>query len=134
MKLRNLRRSERLRRALKPRQQPTNAVSLDRHPPELVEKIASFLPLADLCNLRFVNRRTNYSTAQLFVRKHFCEIVVEFTYDGLQRLDDIARLHGLSGNVVFGSRVRRITFKQGVWSEYEEWAWREALSTTKTRK
>ncbi|KAE9971511.1 hypothetical protein EG327_009838 [Venturia inaequalis] len=145
MKLRNLKRSERLHRqalqiihqatqALKLSQQLTAAVSLDLYPPELLEKVASFLPPPDLFNLRFVNRRTHNATVRLFTRKYFREMIIEFTYDGLQRFDAKARHFDLSGTVLFGSKVKIITFKQGVWSEHEELAWKEGLGDTHSRK
>ncbi|KAE9966705.1 hypothetical protein EG328_008658 [Venturia inaequalis] len=146
MKLRIVKRSERLRRqalqmirqssqAPKLSQQTRATVSLDLYPPELLEKVASFLLPPDLFNLRFVNRRTQNATVHLFTRKHFREMIIEFTYDGLQRFDAKARHYDLSGTVLFGSKVKIITFKQGVWSEHEELAWKEALGdTTHSRK
>lgn len=134
MELPKLRRSERLRRILMPLLPSPNAVPLSDYPPELMEKVASFLPLEDLRNLRFVNRKINYATVHLFARENLRWVPVDLTFDGLQKLLEISRHYDLSGEVHFGSRIKTIEFRQAVWSDEEVAGSNLALENERSRK
>ncbi|QDS73885.1 hypothetical protein FKW77_007080 [Venturia effusa] len=58
---------------------------------EILERIATFLPIEDFRNFRLVNATIYNSTTHLFTRKHFEFQTVDFTFDGLKRLIEVSK-------------------------------------------
>ncbi|KAE9964588.1 hypothetical protein BLS_008210 [Venturia inaequalis] len=128
MKFPKFKGSKRLRRLLTPRPRYPIAIPLSNYPPELIERVAAFLPRKDLCNLRLVNRKVNCATVHLFVRENFRQFDIDFTQEGLQKLVDISQHYDLSGEVNFGAWIQVVRLRQAVWSDREERAWTNALT------
>lgn len=67
------------------------------------------------------------ATIHLFVRDYFKFQTIEFTLHGLQCLINISKHQDLSKSVLFGSRIRFVSFTQAVWSENEARIWFRAI-------
>lgn len=123
-----------MRRLLMPLSPSPVGIPLSNCPPELIERVATFLPRKDFCNLRLVNRKINCATVHLFVRENFRKFDIDFTQEGLQKLADISQHYDLTGEVNFGAWIQDIRLRQAVWSDREEGAWKLALTTKRARK
>lgn len=108
-----------LLRAVTPRKRWPTTVPPNKYPAEIIENIASFMTIDDFLNFRLVNGTIHDATVSLFAGRFFRHITAEFTFDGLNRLLEIAAHSDITGEVCFGKMLRCLSVTQAVWSYIE---------------
>jgi hypothetical protein len=83
--------------------------SPNKYPPDIIENIALFMTINDFRNFRLVDRRIYNATISLFVRRFFCYLAIEFTFDGPKKLLEISHHSDITGEVRFG-RMLQMSF------------------------